>query len=401
MRSMKWKLLGTGTLLASMLAAGVVVAQSNDAAPEARYVIDAGTIAGMMGQGDSHELTLRLGSRLPATGGAPKADHFMPAGARLGASVPLVSPPGKPAADPEYKDYESQFQRPKGRLLIYWGCAAHAGPGQPVVIDFAKLAKGQVPPNLFSGRVAAETGPTPANSRTYGDWPNGKSDKRISGQSSLLGQHRIAGNYSPEIAFALNQDFLAAPRVKSAAGTDGSIGLSWNGIPAATGYYAWAMGSKDMGRGGDDAKDMVWWASSATQEFGGGLWSWLSPATVNRLIGQKVVIPPSQTSCTIPAEVKAAAGDMMMGFLYAYGPEANFAFPERPKDPKVAWRPKWTAKVRYRAMGNFMTGMPGMSDMLGARGQDEDGARPAEQPKPCKPKLGGLLKRAIGAGKGC
>ena len=25
-------------------------------------------------------------------------------------------------------------------LLLYWGCGAKAGPGQPVVIDFAKVA---------------------------------------------------------------------------------------------------------------------------------------------------------------------------------------------------------------------------------------------------------------------
>ena len=156
-----------------------------------------------------------------------------------------------------------------------------------------------------------------------------------------------------------------------------------------------------MGSAGDGKDDMVWWASSATRQFGGDLWSWLSPGTVNRLIGQKVVMPPSQTSCAIPAEVKKAAGQMMMGFLYAYGPEANFAFPERPRDPKIAWRPKWTAKVRYRALGNFMAGMPDMADAMRGQMADEPEERPEQKPKPCKPKLGGLLKRAAGIGDGC
>lgn len=395
MSATRQRLYVAGGLLAGMLAAGTL-AQSTAPAPEARYVMDVGTTAGMMGRGDSHELTLRLGSRLAPVGGAPKADHFMPQGARLGASVPLVTPTPGPAGVRDDRDYPDNFQQPKGRLLVYWGCGAKAGPGQPVILDFSKLAKGQVPPNLFSTRVPPETGPTQGNSRTYGHWPNAEKSKQVSAQSSLVGQHRIAGNYSPEIAFALNQDFMAGLRPRTAGGAQGAVDLSWNGIAAATGYYAWVMGSKDMGKEGGD---MVWWSSSATQEFGGGLWDWLSPATVSRLVGQKVVMPPSQTSCTIPAEVKQAAGAMMMGFLYAYGPEANFAYPERPADPKLAWRPKWTAKVRYRSMANFMTGMPSMGDMLSGRDEAEDRPQPEDAPKKkCKRGIGGILRSAAGVG---
>jgi hypothetical protein len=395
MNSTKQRLLVAAGSTVALLTATAVIAQSADTAPEARYEMDVGTTAGMMGQGDSREMVLRLGSRLPAIGGAPKADHFLPEGMRMGPSVPLTSPePGKPAPTPD-KEQREKFQQPKGRLLIFWGCGAHAGPGQPVVIDFSKMAKGQVPPDLFTTSIPAEAGPRAGNSRSYGDWPNGKSNARVSRTSSLIGQHRIAGNYSPEISFALTQDFMAPPKVKSGEASDGSTPLNWAPVPAATGYYAWAMSASGNGK---DSNDIVWWASSASRQFGGDLWNWLSPATVNRLIGQKVVMPPSQTSCTIPAEVKAAGGGMIMGFMNAYGPEANFAFPERPRDPKIAWRPKWTAKVRYRAMGNFMPGMPDMGDML--RGRSNDNQKDA--PKPCKPKLGGLLKKAIGAGgSGC
>ncbi len=127
MRSMKWKIAGAGTALAGTLAAGLVVAQTgNDTAPEARYVMDVGTTAGMMGQGDGREMTLRLGSRLPATGGAPKADHFLPEGMRMGASVPLASP--EPGTRDEDKSAYDKLMRPKGRLLIYWGCGAHVLP---------------------------------------------------------------------------------------------------------------------------------------------------------------------------------------------------------------------------------------------------------------------------------
>jgi len=387
---------GTGIVLTATAATAAGIAQNSTTAPEARYFVDAGTIAGMMGQGDQHELTLRLGSRLAPTGGAPKADHFMPQGARLGNSVPLETPKIEKGDEP------TQFQRPKGRLLIFWGCGAHAGPGQPVIIDFAKVAAGQFPPGLFSTRVPVEDGPRVSNSRTYGDWPNSQKSKTISSKSSLVGAHRIAGNYSPEISFALNenQDFMDGLRVKSSSSPDGSIPLNWSPLSTATGYYAWMFGTKDMDP--DKGGDMVWWASSTTKEFGGGLWNWLSPATVSRLIGQKVVMPPSQTSCTVPAEVKKAAPGMMMGFVYAYGPEANFVFPERPKDPKIAWHPKWTAKVRFRSMGMVMPGMPSMGDMMMGRGRDDEQSsdRGEQQEKKCKPK-GGLLGRAILGKKAC
>ncbi|MGA1808508.1 hypothetical protein VH565_15450, partial [Sphingobium sp. 11R-BB] len=50
-------------------------------------------------------------------------------------------------------------------------------------------------------------------------------------------------------------------------------------------------------------------------------------------------MPPSQTSCTVPSQVVQSGGEMLMGSLYAYGPEANFAYQPRPADPKIAWKP--------------------------------------------------------------
>ncbi len=365
--------------------------------PKARYQMDATTSSGFMAGGGnpmramlggggsqvSHQLLLRLGSTLAPAGGGPHADHFMPAGMNLGASVPLVTPAKAPSGPPTPEN----FQRPKGRLLIFWGCGAHAGPGQPVVIDFAKVAQGQFPPGLFSSNVPVEVGPTTGNSRTYGDWPNTQGRRGLSGNSSLLGQHRVAGNYSPEINFALDQDFMPALSARSSSLGGGATLISWNPLAPATGYYAWMFGAKEMGR---DTADMVWWTSASRQEFGAGLWDWLSPETVARLIGQKVVMPPSQTNCTIPAEVKTAAGGFMMASLYAYGPERNFAYPPRPANPRLPWNPDWTAKVRYRAMTSLMLGMPGM-DGNEMGNESEDGGQPQPKPKRCRPSLGSIL----------
>src|SRR3546814_15697259 len=91
-----------------------------------------------------------------------------------------------------------------------------------------------------------------------------------------------------------------------------------------------------------------WWTSAGRQEFGAGLTDWIAPATVRRLIGEKVVMPPSQTTWAVRAEVKAAAGAMMMTQLYAYGPEADSSSQPRPKNAPARRAPDWTARARTK-----------------------------------------------------
>ena len=403
-----------GSALVTGLVAMPAATQQGAAPPIARYTMDAGTVSGMaaMGAGGGnplamlrggaggavHELQLRLGSSRAATG-APAADHFMPAGAGLGPSVPLITPvnqnaPSGPVERPQ------QGQLPSGKLYLFWGCGEHAPAGQPVVIDFAKMAKGQMPPGLYAAAAGAadDWRVTQANSKTFGDWPNGRSARQVPSSASLRGDHRIAGNYSPEIAFKLDRDFMPALQPKSSTLASNAFGLTWNGLPEATGYYAWAMGAKDTGR--NQAAEMVWWTSSATQQFGGSLQDWLSPAAVAKLVAAKTVMAPSQTSCSIPAEVRKLGGDNMMLNLYAYGPQSDFAYPPRPANTKLAWKPEWTARVRFRANAMTILGMP---DMGGFDTSDEDDrparsqpSQPSGKPK-CPGGLKGIAMRASGA----
>jgi len=378
----------------------------------ARYTLDAGTISGIgaMGRGGvgaalsmmrggadnarAHELVLRLGTtRTPE--GAPKAEHALPQTARFGPVLPLRTPqPGK-AAPESYTPPEM----PRGRLLLFWGCGEKAGPGQPVVIDFAKVARGQVPPDLYAKplAIAEQWRITQANSRTYGEWPHGEDRQTVPANGSLLGAHKVTGNYTPDIGFTLDQDFMAPIALASRAQPSGSYALSWNAVPAATGYYAWAFSAK--GDQGGGMGDIVWWTSSATQAFGGPMWDWLSPAAVRQLIASRTVMAPSQTSCTVPAEVKQAGGEMVMGSLYAYGPERNFSYPARPANARAGWQPEWIARARFRSMTMGMLGMD-MSAMAGAEASDADGADAAAEPTtPRKPKcrgLAGIAKRAAG-----
>lgn len=400
--------------LALTCAAGVaamlstpVLSQKSAPAP-ARYTVDAGTASGMaamagggaaaamamLGGGGNQavrELYLRLGSA-KAPQGEAKADHFLPDGTRLGASVPLLTPRAVRDDGPAGNTVNGPMQMPKGRLLLFWGCGEKAGPGQPLVIDFSKMAAGQVPPGLYSAAVdAAEAWQVnAANARTYGEWPNQRSDKRVPANASLLGAHRIASNYAPEIAFNLTDDFMPALRPVTRDVASGAVSLGWNALPTATGYYATAIAT---GKDGGDGRDMVWWSSSSTQQFGGPMADWLSPAAVRKLVAAKTVMPASQTSCTIPAEVKAAGGPMLMTSLYGYGPQADFSHPARPAKAPAGWQPEWIARVRFRS--NAMV-MHGMGDAMAAGDEDEASAAPAQQSKPRCKGLAGIAARAAG-----
>lgn len=390
--------------------AAVVLAQSSG--PIARYEMRAETMSGIGGTGGQggmaaamsmafggspkaqHMLWLDIGSSRSAADGKPKAEHFMPPGAKLGKSVLLKTPVGTPS-----QPGTTEFQRPKGRMLIFWGCGEHAPKGQPVVIDFSKLTAGQVPPGLFSSAVPTDRSVSPASSKTYGHWPSddGKSARP---DSSLIGPHRVAGNYSPDMAFTLGKDFMGALTATNVVQPSGSTLLRWSAVPDATGYFASIIGGKQGARGQEMA-DIVWWSSSATREFGGGLSDWLAPTTVARLVTAKTVMSPQTTTCTVPTEVRAAAPDFMFGTMHAYGPEESFSYPPKPADPKAKWALESTARIRHRSTTGFLVGIEGMGGVS---------AETLDRPQ-CKPKkkglggmLGGALSGALGvptAGDGC
>ncbi len=94
------------------------------------------------GGGVGHALDLRLASKQKAEPG-PKAsaDHWVPAGLQMGPSLPLVTPVREPAPAPT-TGLPQNFQQPKGRMLIYWGCGEHVSAGQPTVLDYAKMVAG-------------------------------------------------------------------------------------------------------------------------------------------------------------------------------------------------------------------------------------------------------------------
>ena len=309
---------------------------------------DASAVMAMMSGGPSpvsHMLRLRLASKTPAPA-TPQADHLIPPGMSMGPSLPLVTPVRTPV---EATPYQA-----KGRMLIYWGCGDHVGAGQPAVIDLAALSSGQVPEGIK--RMGAMMGRShssysgPMSAPGFGEWPNTRDSKVVPPGASLLGAHKIQGNYSPAIDFTLaaGQDWMA-PMMLAEAGTTpaGAALVRWGAVPGATGYALASFGATQAG-------ETIMWSSVKTEGFAN--LDYVAPGDVGREIKAGNVLDPSVTQCAIPAEVVQA---MPMGMVMsvAYGPEVHFA--EAPKSPK------WAVTVRYKASASLMRGMAGMMGGMG------------------------------------
>lgn len=339
----------------------------------------AGAVMGaLMGRGGgssyTRTLTLQLGSpQRPA--GAPSAEHLPPGGLLAGPSLPLVSPQGVRAVGPA-GPWSGQMEKPRGRMLIFWGCGEHARPGQPAVIDFASISAGKMPPAFASGMLKPMVPPSAAAFATYGEWPNERTKSRVPSGGSLVGEHVVRGNYSPEMRFTLGpgQDFLAPVGLTSnSASASGSVPLVWRPVPGARAWFAATMGSGANG-------DFVMWSSSETQAAAMAI-DYVAEGDIPRLVQQRALMPSTADRCTVPAEV-AKAGAQSMLMLIAFGGEANFAQP-KPAGAPASWRPAWTAKLRTKSthMGLLGMTMPGMGD-------DEGTSADPAQPKKKKSKLG-------------
>jgi hypothetical protein len=334
---------------------------------------------GGAGFGPRRELKLQINSpqQPPAD---PLETHDIPPGQKMGKTLPLLIPeaertPGRSEGMPSDQKYE----KPKFRMLIYWGCSDTVRSGQPKIIDTEKMSPEEFG-KAFSGvSPSPQYPPLPKSGWMYADWPNRKSTLQVPGDSSLQGDHFVHGNYAPEIRFSIGpkHDFMAPVDFTSVqGGLSDSIKFQWQAIPTAIGYFAMATGYNQQNG------EMIFWSSSEIPDTAYSLLDFLSPGDVQKFIRDKIVMPPSITTCTVPKGIFKDTEGGMLQFI-AYGDELNVAYPPKPKDPNEQWNLIWTAKVRLKSTGMLFLGQ--MEETRHHRSEEKMEERYQERDSSAKP----------------
>ena len=288
-----------------------------------------------------------------------EASQAIPPGMRMGESLPLIPPRAQPTqTEPGEVPQEYQQHQPKGRILLYWGCGASVRAGQPRVIDLAR-AKPTDYAQAFAGRAVPDRGPRVGPA--YALYPNERNQVSLSRDSSLVGEHQVRGDGVPaSMKFTLGaaQDLMPAIDLRTTGKPQDSMGTSWQPVRNARAYYLLAMSQS-----GDD---LIMWSSAETPDTGMGLFDYLSPATIDRWLKERVLLQPETTQCAIPQGIFAGGGRDATPMLrmMAYGGESHIVHPPRPADPKAAWEPEWAVRVRVKSHTMAMLG----EEMQGRRG---------------------------------
>ncbi|MHB8111238.1 MAG: hypothetical protein ACYDHW_14540 [Syntrophorhabdaceae bacterium] len=389
-------------IVAIMMVISVQLAYAAEKTPVTRYWISASTekngfpgmpsgasmmqgIGGMFGGGGTDSgkrLHLEVNSpkAIPAD---PQATHDIPPGQNMGPTLPLIPPEAGRPSRAEAGERPEKFEKPKMRMVIYWGCSETVRAGQPYVIDTEKSGSAEFA-KAFQGRHLSQNTLSPRSGWAYADWPNKKDGKQVPANSSLTGDHFVHGNYVPDIRFSVDSghDFMAPVEFTSTKGSPAdSFYFQWNSIPTATGYFATAMGHDEK------TGTMIMWSSSDVREMGMSLMTFLSAEDVRRLIKDKVVMSANTTQCVVPKGIFKDAQGAIIQFI-AYGDEMNISYPKKPKDPV------WAVKLRRKStsMLPLMEASAGRSRP--GRDSREEGSAPPEKTEGITP--GKLLKGILG-----
>lgn len=391
------------------LAPGLAAAQSKP--PIAQFWADVAThnmsIPGMEGMGDmgmmmggGHFGGTKMGGGTPGkwldtalyTRNKPsgtEGSHAIPPAMSMGPMLPLL--PVQATRTERGEAYDGEIEKPRGRLIFYWGCSETVRPGQPRIIDFSKAGSEDFG-RFMAGRFAPDRGAKAVPGRSV--WPNERDKKRVPNDASLQGDHAVTGEGVPAgLKFALGaaHDFMPKVQMTARGEPQAVVTVGWQPVDNARGYFLTAMGVKGE-------TDMIMWSSSEQPDPGWGLMDYLAPARVDKLIEEKVVLPASTARCAIPQGIYAGTEGAMVRMI-AYGPELNLVHPPRPADPKAPWNPEWSARVRVKSTGMTILGMGGDEDSprRGRKGRAmrEESVQEREEPSQM-PGPGNILRGIFG-----
>lgn len=296
-----------------------------------------------------------------------EASQSVPAGSKLAPELKLVSPKSQKAAPPSEDEevIREEFQPPKGKIYLYWGCGDTVRPGQPQVLDMSKASPADYQ-KFFVGRRATQRGAHLADGRP--SWPNEQDARLVPEGASLIGEHLFKGQGVPEgFKFSLGQaqDIMPPLELKQ-RNKDGATLLEWKGLPTARAYFISAMGARGE-------NEMVFWSSSEVPENGTGLVDYQTNSAVDRWLKEKALLSPDARTCTVP---KGIFGQGAMVRMIGYGTELNLAHPPKPTNPNVVWEPQWAVKVRLKSVTNAMLGMESMGEGASGTSRREKAGQP-------------------------
>jgi hypothetical protein len=317
-----------------------------------------------------------------------EAAQAIPAGMKLGDKLPLLPILAEKVVTAEprpEKEYEGTYERPKGRLLFYWGCSATVRPGQPRIIDLGKLSadSAQAFGSAFGGKYAPDRGAKVREG--YDVYPNERDQRSLPRGASLVGEHRVMGDSVPE-SFKFNlgptHDVMPSIELQSRGSLKETVALSWAPVTNAKAYFLNAMGAS-----GDD---MVFWSSSDLPDTGMGLFDYLANATIDKWIKEKVLLASSVTQCDVPkgiyggqedgASSRGREGGGAMLRMIAYGGEHGFVYPPRPTDPKVPWDQEWSVRLRVKSQTMAMLGQEIAPERKAKTSESAEKKDPAAEP---------------------
>lgn len=339
-----------------------------------------------------------------------EAQDLIPDGLDLGKSLTLI--PIEPSKSTEGSTQPGKIPDIEVKITEYWGCGAAVRPGQPKVATF-KLKGGNKaidPKNPMSGMQGVDFQSTGSLSKGlyvpdrdidlkpgWVYWPNRKHGKQVPSGARLAGEHRITGDGVPaSMQFQVEQsaDFMPKLALRTQGEATDAVGLSWPSVDRARAYFISGMHMQVLG---ENAYALTVWSSAEGPGAGNALHAYLSGSYLDKWLKQKILLPASATTCTIPKGIFAGPSSMeggqmtMPGMLMmtAYGPESWITYPPKPADPKQPWNPEWSVRLRAKSTATAMLGL----DFDGMQQMEE--GNDAQQPQN-KPSVKGLLKGLLG-----
>ena len=341
-----------------------------------------------------------------------EAQDLIPGGLNLGKSLTLIpiepTTPGKGESGPaKVPDIEVKISE-------YWGCSATVRPGQPKVATFKLKGGGKTidPKNPMGGMQGMDFQSTGSLSKGlyapdrdidlkpgYVYWPNRKHGKQVPNGARLAGDHKITGDGIPaSMQFQVEQaaDFMPKLALRTQGEATAAVGLSWPSVDRARAYFITGMHMQMLS---ENSYALTVWSSADVAGAGSELHAYLSGGFIDKWLKQKILLPSTATSCTIPRGIFAGSSNVeggqmtMPGMLMmtAYGPESWITYPPKPADPKQPWNPEWSVRLRAKSTATAMLGMN-----FGGMQQQDEGEGQQQQQQQKKPGMKGLLKGILG-----